>query len=89
MDNLSDQFGSVGELLRNDPFALSALYLDAYLVFDSGTYVSWFRGAGFDGAIHAGSGETAGEVEYKVFSEWQAVVRYSKFTLGSRLCKFP
>ncbi len=77
MDNFSNGFDSVADLLRRQPSALHKLFVDAYPVFDSRTYVSWFRDAGFDGAIHAGSGETAEEVEYKVFSERQVMFAFS------------
>lgn len=48
------------------------LYLNAYPVFDDPEYVAWFEAAGFDGAIHGGTGETACEPEYKIFDASQA-----------------
>ena len=73
LDNYSEQFSSVADLITDDNDALKTLYLEAYAVFDSPHYVSWFKDAGYDGAIHAGSGESAGEAEYKVFSEKQVL----------------
>lgn len=77
MDNFSERYEKVADLLARKPSLMSELYVDAYPVFDSCQYVAWFSEAGFDGAIHAGSGETAGEAEYKVFSERQAMFAFS------------
>lgn len=46
---------------------LEQLYVDAYPVFDDPEIVGWFREAGYDGVIHGGNGESAMELEYKVF----------------------
>lgn len=70
-ENYADKYQSVGELLKNNPAALNDLYVDAFRVFDNAKWVGWFRSAGYDGAIHAGNGETALEPEYKVFSKSQ------------------
>lgn len=72
-ENFADQYVSVADLLDRKPEALTDLYLDAYKVFDEPEFVRWFREAGFDGAIHCGNGETAGDIEYKVFSKTQII----------------
>tara|TARA_R110000803_G_C11989495_1_gene321970 strand:- start:14570 stop:28420 length:13851 start_codon:yes stop_codon:yes gene_type:complete len=61
------KYDDVSELLKDKPEALADLYLDAYPIFDNPKFVSWFRTAGFDGAIHGGSGESSEDVEFKVF----------------------
>ncbi|ETV56028.1 TPA: hypothetical protein L5C22_004070 [Pseudomonas aeruginosa] len=70
---MEEQGTTVAELLAADLEAVRTLDADAYLVFDSPKYVEWFKEAGFDGAIHLGNGETAGSVEYKVFSPDQVL----------------
>lgn len=67
VDNFEPKFTSVADLIARNPELMSELYLDAYPVFDDDEIVNWFAEAGYDGAIHAGNGETAMEVEYKVF----------------------
>jgi hypothetical protein len=42
-----------------------------YALLDDPAEVALLRAAGYDGAIHGGSGETAMEAEYRVFSEDQ------------------
>jgi hypothetical protein len=71
VDNFASQYESVGQLLEAEPERLSELYLDAYPVFDDDEIVAWFIESGYDGAIHSGNGETALEVEYKVFDRSQ------------------
>jgi len=71
VDNFEPKFASVADLIDRNPELMSELYLDAYPVFDDDEIVSWFAEAGYDGAIHAGNGETAMEVEYKVFYRHQ------------------
>lgn len=71
LDNFSSQYESAGQLLDAEPERLSELYLDAYPVFDDDEIVAWLVEAGYDGAIHSGNGETALEVEYKVFDRSQ------------------
>ncbi len=70
---MEEQDTTVAELLAADLEAVRTLDADAYLVFDSPKFVEWFKEAGFDGAIHLGNGETAGSVEYKVFSPDQVL----------------
>jgi hypothetical protein len=53
---------------------VSQIYVDAYPVFNDKEFVIWFKEKGYDGAIHAGNGVTAMEIEYKVFNEKQAVI---------------
>lgn len=71
LDRFAPTFASVADLIDRNPELMSELYLDAYPVFDDDEIVSWFAEAGYDGAIHAGTGETAMEVEYKVFYRYQ------------------
>lgn len=71
---LGEDFTGVEDLLRVAPDRLVECYVDAYHIFDCPKYVQWFRQAGFDGAIHCGNGESASEVEYKVFSAGQVML---------------
>jgi len=67
-DNYANEYGdNVDILLAVKPEALSDLYCLAYPLLDDPQVVKCLAFQGFDGAIHAGSGETAGEAEYKVF----------------------
>lgn len=61
VSSLSDMRNVAGDEL------LDQLYVDAYPVFDDHEIVGWFREAGYDGVIHGGNGESAMELEYKVF----------------------
>jgi hypothetical protein len=71
----SDEIGLVFETFddyfRSASFSFEDLYFDAYALFDEPTYAAMFKVAGFDGAIHGGSGATFGETEFKVFGAKQ------------------
>lgn len=69
------------EKLGND--VLDRLYIDAYPIMDSETYVGWFKELGYDGAIHSGNGVTALEAEYKIFDPAQAKV-IQEYDLSSK-----
>jgi hypothetical protein len=70
---LSEEHGieTVVELAEARPDLLLELYFEVYALLDDPVEVAILRAAGFDGAIHGGSGETALEPEYRVFSEDQ------------------
>lgn len=53
------------------PDLLLELYFEVYALLDDPEEVARLRAAGFDGAIYGGSGETAMETEYRVFSDNQ------------------
>jgi N12 class adenine-specific DNA methylase len=68
MDELRQEYDTPLEFLQKNPVSKwNELYMDAYHVFDRPQYVDWFKAAGYDGAIHGGNGDTAHDVEYKVF----------------------
>lgn len=67
-ENFSSTFAGVQELLETQPEALDRLYLEAYPLLDDPEFVAAARQAGYDGAIHIGSGVSACEYEYRVFS---------------------
>jgi hypothetical protein len=71
IEDLSQQYDSVAEMLDKDPDALRKLYFDAFPYLDDAAEVAKLKAAGYDGAIHGGNGESALEPEYKVFSESQ------------------
>jgi hypothetical protein len=58
-------------LATTRPDLLLELYFVVYALLDDPDEVARLRAAGFDGAIYGGSGETAMETEYRVFSEDQ------------------
>ena len=62
---------SVVELADTRPELLLKLYFEVYALLDDPDEVARLRAAGYDGAIYGGSGETAMETEYRVFSEDQ------------------
>ena len=70
---LSEEHGieTVVELAEVRPALLLELYFEVYALLDDPAEVAILRAAGYDGAIHGGSGETALEPEYRVFSEDQ------------------
>ena len=81
-DTYGEDYTSVAELLEDAPGKLDDLYLQAYPVFDEARYVSWFRAAGFDGAVHGGSAVSAGVAEYKVFSPEQVKSVFNRGTFS-------
>jgi hypothetical protein len=70
---LSEEHGydTVEAMVAGNPELLLELYFEVYALLDDPAEVALLRAAGFDGAIHGGSGETALEAEYRVFSEDQ------------------
>ncbi len=68
--NAGGKFDSVGDFLDKHPERLGDLYFDFYRFLDDKFEVERLKEAGFDGAIHDGNGESAGEIEYKVFDEF-------------------
>lgn len=62
---------SVETLVATRPDLLLELYFEVYALLDDPAEVARLRVAGFDGAIYGGSGETALQAEYRVFSEDQ------------------
>lgn len=67
MEEFCNLYESLAELLTAKPEALNWLYVPAYPIFDCHFVVRALRSRGYDGAIHCGTGETAGEPEYKLF----------------------
>lgn len=70
-ENYSEKYSDVAALLADTPEALDSLFFDAYHLLDDADEVSRFKALGYDGAIHMGNGETAVELEYRVFDESQ------------------
>ena len=64
-------FESVADLAAARPDLLLELYFEVYALLDDPDEVARLRVVGFDGAIYGGSGETALETEYRVFSAEQ------------------
>lgn len=70
-EDVSSDFESVEALARQRPDLLMELCMQLYPLLDDAEEVARLKAAGFDGAIHAGSGETMLESEYRVFSPQQ------------------
>jgi len=66
MDNYSDDYDSVEELLTQKPEEIKKLYTLAFEILDDAECVSLIKQAGYDGAIHGGFG-VEHDAEYRVF----------------------
>jgi hypothetical protein len=66
-DNYASEYDSVAQLLKKKPDELKNLYFDAHKFLDDPVEIERLKGAGYDGAIHIGNGETATDLEYRVF----------------------
>jgi hypothetical protein len=66
-ENYSHQYDNVKHLLDQKPDELSNLYFDAHKYLDDPEEVLRLKQRGFDGAIHMGNGETATDLEYRIF----------------------
>jgi hypothetical protein len=64
-------FGTIEAVVEHRPDLLMGLCFELYNLLDDAAEVALLRGKGFDGAIYGGSGQTALETEYRVFSESQ------------------
>lgn len=73
-ENFADRFSSVSDVIAQAPERLHELYLDAYVVLDTLSFVAAAIAKGFDGAAHGGNGVSALTTEYRVFSESQISV---------------
>lgn len=84
LEDINDYYGSggmryatPGAFMDAHPDRWDELYFDAFRLLDDAEEVALLRAAGFDGAIHAGNGETAMEAEYRVFDASQVVFALS------------
>lgn len=68
-------FSSLDNLISSRPDLLGQLYCNIYPLLDDHEFIALAKQAGFDGAVYAGSGETALEPEYRVFSPEQVINR--------------
>ena len=66
-EHYAHEYCSVVQLLTEKPDELKNLYFDAHKFLDDPIEVERLKGAGYDGAIHIGNGETATSLEYRVF----------------------
>lgn len=66
-----EQFSDPQQVANNAPESFDGLYFASYAILDSTKWVEQIKLSHFDGAIHCGSGVTACEPEYKVFSSDQ------------------
>lgn len=71
IENYDREFGSVPELLKAKPKAIDDLYFDVYKYLDDPAEVAALKARGYDGARHIGAGETATDLEYRIFDPKQ------------------
>jgi hypothetical protein len=67
-EEVHEEFESLDALLASGSSRLMELCFQVYPLLDDAEEIARLRAKGFDGAIHGGSGETAMEPEYRVFS---------------------
>lgn len=70
-EDVSEEFDTLEALIRSGSDRLTELCFQVFPLLDDAEEVARLRARGFDGAIHGGSGETAMEPEYRVFSSEQ------------------
>lgn len=68
----------VEEAAQDHPDRLLEAYFDVFYLLDDPDEVRLLAEHGFDGAIHMGNGETADELEYRIFDESQAISVFSQ-----------
>jgi hypothetical protein len=85
-DELATAKGYMSALdaMKKDPKAFDKLYMEAYPVLDDPRAVKALQKRGYDGAIYGGSGATAMEAEYRVFSPSQAISPYGNKPMAPR-----
>lgn len=74
VENFSNEYCNVADVVQRAPWRICDLYLNAYPVLDDASFVNAAKVAGYDGAIGYGNGETAEVFEYRIFSVNQADV---------------
>ncbi|MBK3780099.1 hypothetical protein G3A43_07500 [Paraburkholderia aspalathi] len=82
-EDVSTDFDSVESLVKRKPKLLLELCFQLFVLLDDPAEVARLRAKGFDGAIYGGSGETALETEYRVFSPHQVRSVWDTFFLTS------
>jgi hypothetical protein len=70
-ENYDKKFGSVDELLKREPKELRNLYMNAFHYLDDPKEVAKLQARGYDGGIHAGTGATLQDTEYRIFDPAQ------------------
>ena len=71
IEEFGNEFDDVAEMLDADPKNLKKLYMDAYPLLDDPEFVAEAMRRGYDGAVHIGNGESATDLEYRVFDQGQ------------------
>jgi hypothetical protein len=85
-DELADAKGytSVLDLMKKNPKDLDSLYTEIFPILDDPKTVKTLQRRGYDGAIYGGSGATALEPEYRIFSPSQAISPYGNKPMAPR-----
>jgi hypothetical protein len=77
-------YNSVLDLMKKNPKDLDNLYMEVYPILDDVKAVKTLQRKGYDGAIYGGSGATAHEPEYRVFSQSQAISPFGNKPMAPR-----
>ncbi len=77
-DGFSQEFADIDDVIERAPERLGELPVLAFKVLDDPELVERLRAAGFDGAVHAGVGQTFESPEYRVFGEAQVQSVFSR-----------
>lgn len=85
-EELADAKGydSLQDLLEKNPKDLDQLYTEIFPILDDPKTVKTLQRRGYDGAIYGGSGATALEPEYRVFSTSQAISPFGNKPMSPR-----
>lgn len=84
-ENYAGKYASVADLLKRSPQDLKKLYFDTFKYLDDPNEVALLQKKGYDGAIHAGNGETSTSTEYRVFDPSQVRSAIWRFAAGDAI----
>lgn len=71
MENFAEKYRNVEAMMEDDMSLINDLYFDAFRALDDEEFIDWALACGYDGAIHTGNGDTAGVIEYRIFTKKQ------------------
>lgn len=82
-ENYSHEYDNVKHLLKEKPDELKNLYFDTYKYLDDPHEVEQLKKAGYDGALHIGNGETATDMEYRIFDPSNFRTKFMGAAIGA------
>lgn len=77
IDMVYEDINTVQDLVDRRPELISSLYLYAFPLLDDPEFIALAQSHGYDGAYHQGTGESADDVEYRIFSADQFISHFS------------